>query len=153
MPGTEGGGGSAVTVGDGDGGGAVTALGDSGAGPGLGGRGLSGGLSGLVGISGAAPGDSGGLGGGGGAVVVGFFEAGARRGGHVGNTELWASSSIWAMALSRLPDGSPAITCARSDGRMSLTPSILQLRLSRDCSGLMRDNSFRSFRHPSRKGS
>ena len=149
MPGTEGGGGSAVTVGDGDGGGAVTALGDSGAGPGLGGRGLSG-VIGLVGGSVRGRGFR---------RPVGRWRCGGgflRGGGaarHVGNTELWASSSIWAMALSRLPDGSPAITCARSDGRMSLTPSILQLRLSRDCSGLMRDNSFRSFRHPSRKGS
>ena len=52
-----------------------------------------------------------------------------------GSTELRASSSIWAMASSSVPDGRPATTCARSDGRMSLTPSMRQSRLSRDCAG------------------
>ena len=93
LPGSEGGGGSAVAVGDG---GAVTVVGVSGAGPGSGPRGYCWpGLLGSVGVSGAGLGDSGGrraarevV-----AAAVGVGRGGVRVG-HVGNTELRASSSI-----------------------------------------------------------
>ena len=81
-----------------------------------------------------------------GVVVVGV----GVRGAHVGSTELLASSSIWAIASSSVPEGRPATTCARSDGRMSLTPSMRQSRRSLDCPTLMSDNSFRALRHPNR---
>ena len=89
MPGSVGGGGSAVAVGDG---GAVTVVGVSGAGPGSGPRaGLLGGVLGFAGVC-AGPGDSGGPDGSG-ALLVGVVKVGVRDG-HVGSTELRASSSI-----------------------------------------------------------
>jgi hypothetical protein len=88
----------------------------------------------VVGVSGAgfASLDSGmpGFTGVGGRCGVGVVVVGVGvRGAHVGRTELRASSSIWAMASSSEPDGRPATTCARSEGRMSLTPSMRQSRL------------------------
>ena len=38
---------------------------------------------------------------------------------HFGSSELWANSRIWAIASSRLPAGSPALTWARPGGRRS----------------------------------
>ena len=49
-------------------------------------------------------------------------------GAQIGSTELRDSSSIWRIASSRVPEGSPAVTWARSEGRMSLTPSSRQFR-------------------------
>lgn len=72
---------------------------------------------------------------------------------HTGNTELRDSSSIWPMASSNEPDGSPAITWARSEGRISPTARSVQSRGSPDWSALMRESSLRLFRHPRRYGS
>jgi hypothetical protein len=52
--------------------------------------------------------------------------AGAGGGAQGGNSELRTSSLSWVMALSRLPVGSPAATCRRSDGRRSSTRISLQ---------------------------
>src|SRR5262249_20281619 len=44
-------------------------------------------------------------------------------GAHTGSRELRTGSLVWLVACSRLPVGRPAITCARSGGRRSLTLS------------------------------
>ena len=117
----------------GAGAGAVTVVGVSGAGDSA----LDSGMPGLTGVSGRC----------GVADVVVGVGVGVT---HVGRTELRASSSICAMASSSEPDGRPATTCARSEGRMSLTPSMRQSRLSWGAPALMRDNSFRALRHPNK---
>ena len=169
VPGSGGGGGSAVTVGDcggvdgagedGSGGAGESASaggGDSGATVrGVSGAGVSSPGAGVAPGGGASPGGILGTPG----EFVGAGECGTELvragvgGAQTGSTELWASSSIWAIASSKVPDGRPAITCARSEGRMSLTPSMRQSRLSREPSVPMSDNSLRAFRQPDRKGS
>ena len=126
----------------------MTVVGTSGAGPGSGPRGFSTGLSGFVGVSGARTDESGRPGGGGGTVVVRVGEVVVVRVAHIGNTELPASCWIWAIALSRLPDGKLAITCARSGDCISFTLSNRQSGWG--CPGLMSENSLRAFRQPSR---
>ena len=84
-------------------------------------------------------------------VVGGRLDVVVGAGGaQIGKTELRDSSSIWRIASSRLPDGSPAITWARSEGRMSLTPSKRQFRFPWDWSALISDSSLREFRQPRR---
>lgn len=96
-----GGGGGAGGAGEGGGGGGGPGGGGGGGGTGLGVSGAGvpvpdSGMPGLVGVSGRW-----------GVVEV---EGVGVRGAHVGRTELRASSSIWAMASSRVPDGNPAMT-------------------------------------------
>ena len=81
--------------------------------------------------------------------VAGAVDVGV-GGAQIGSTELRDSSSIWLMASSSDPDGRPAITWARSEGRMSLTARRRQPRSPWACPALIRESSSRAFKQPRR---